>query len=306
LKISERTPALLQAASIASSQGKENKLSKAKLKRNPYTKQISKKFEKLVDVMYTLRSEEGCPWDRAQSLADLRQYVLEEAYEVLQAMDQANFPSLKEELGDLMFQVIFLSQLMQEENEFTLSDVLENVIEKMISRHPHVFGTTTAGSPEQALQNWESMKDRQKALMKGSERSILDGIPLQLPALQQALMISSKAVRVGFEWDTEEDVWKKLDEEIQEFKEAQTYEHCAEELGDILFTIVNIARKRKMNPEDALRVANEKFRQRFGELEKRVYSRDKQLKDMTLAEMDAIWEEIKEERKKRDGEIQGK
>ena len=281
-------------------------MAKAKLKRNPYTKQISEKFEKLVDVMYTLRSEEGCPWDRAQSLPDLRQYVLEEAYEVLQAMDQANFPSLREELGDLMFQVIFLSQMMQEENKFTLSDVLENVIEKMISRHPHVFGSSTAGSPEQALQNWESMKDRQKALKKGSERSILDGVPLQLPALQQALMISSKAVRVGFEWDTEEDVWKKLDEEIQEFKEAETIEHCAEELGDILFTIVNIARKRKINPEDALRVANEKFRDRFGKLEKRVYSRNKQLKDMTLEEMDAIWEEIKEETRAGDREIQGK
>ena len=280
-------------------------MSKLKLKRNPYSKQISKKLENLLDVTYTLRSEEGCPWDRAQSLPDLRQYVLEETYEVLQAMDQTNLPGLKEELGDLLFQVIFLSQMMQEQGQFTLLEVLENVIEKMISRHPHVFGSSSAGSPEQALQSWESMKDRQKALKKGSERSILDGIPLQLPALQQALMISTKAVRVGFEWDTEEDVWKKLDEEIREFKEAATDEHRAEELGDILFTIVNVARKRKINPEDALRVANEKFRTRFGKLEKRVYSRNQQLTDLTLAEMDAIWEEIKEEFRKGFGESEG-
>jgi MazG family protein len=282
---------------------RKNKLSRLKLKINPLSKGISKKLERLVDVMYTLRSEDGCPWDRAQTLGDLRQYVLEETYEVLQAMDQENLSALQEELGDLLFQVIFLSQMMQERNEFTLTEVLENVIEKMISRHPHVFGTSSAESAEQALQNWESMKDRQKALKKGAERSILDGVPLQLPALQQALMISAKAVRVGFEWDTEEDVWKKLDEEIREFKEAETEEDREEELGDILFTIVNVARKKKINPEDALRAANEKFRQRFGKLEKRVYSQNKQLQDLTLSEMDAIWDEIKKESQK--GETEG-
>ena len=266
-----------------------------KIKRNPYAKQIARKLEKLVDVMHTLRSEEGCPWDRAQSLRDLRQYLLEETYEVLQAMDQSNLPSLKEELGDLMFQVVFLSQMMQEQSAFTLLEVLDTVTEKMISRHPHVFGKSQAKSPEQALQNWESMKDQQKALKQGSDRSILEGIPLHLPALLQALMISAKVVRVGFEWETEEDVWKKLEEEFREFREAQTEEHRAEEFGDILFTMVNIARKQKINPEDALRTANEKFRERFGKLEKRFYAQNKQLSDLTLAEMDAIWEEIKKE-----------
>jgi MazG family protein len=266
-----------------------------KIKQNPYSKKISKKLEKLVDVMHTLRSEEGCPWDRAQSLGDLRQYVLEETYEVLQAMDQTNLPALKEELGDLMFQVVFLSQMMQEQNAFTLLDVLDAVTRKMVSRHPHVFGASQASSPEQALKNWESMKDQQKARQKGSDRSILDGIPLHLPALQQALMISAKVVRVGFEWETEEDVWKKLEEEFREFREAETKEHRAEELGDILFTMVNIARKQKINPEDALRSANEKFRERFAKLEKRVYGQNKQLGDLSLAEMDAIWEQIKKE-----------
>ncbi len=212
-----------------------------------------------------------------------------------------NLPGLKEELGDLLFQVVFLSQMMQEQNAFTLLEVLEALIEKMISRHPHVFGNSPARSPEQALQNWESMKDQQKAQTKGVNRSILDGIPVNLPALQQALMISSKVVRVGFEWETEQDVWRKLEEEIQEFKEAGTDEERAEELGDILFTMVNIARKRSINPEDALRMSNEKFRARFGKLEKRVYEQDKQLSDLTLAEMDLLWEEIK----KSDREIQG-
>ena len=132
---------------------------KKKIKRNPHAKEISKKLEKLVDVMYTLRSEDGCPWDRAQSMKDLRQYVLEEAYEVLQAMDQQNLPGLKEELGDLIFQIIFLSQMMQERSAFTLGDVIDGVTEKMLGRHPHVFGSSKAGSPEQALANWEAMKD---------------------------------------------------------------------------------------------------------------------------------------------------
>ena len=267
------------------------------MKRNPHSEVICKKLEELVDVMFTLRSKEGCPWDRAQSLTDLRQYVLEETYEVLHAMDQKNRAGLKEELGDLLFQVVFISQMMQEEDVFNLSDVLQAVNEKMVSRHPHVFGDSSAESPEQALQNWESMKDRQKAATRGSSRSILDGIAPHLPALQQALMISAKVVRVGFEWETEADVWKKLEEEIREFQEAQTQQEIEEELGDILFTMVNIARKRNINPEDALRTANQKFSERFGKLEKRVYEQNKQLSDLSLAEMDAIWEEVKKESK---------
>ena len=265
------------------------------IKRNPHAEEISKKFEKLVDIMYTLRSEEGCPWDRAQSLGDLRQYVLEETYEVLQAMDQNNRINLREELGDLLFQVVFLAQMMQEDHAFHLGDVLEAVTEKMLSRHPHVFGDSTAKSPEQALQNWESMKDQQKAQTRGANRSILDGIPIHLPSLQQALMISTKAVRVGFEWETEQDIWKKLQEEMEEFQAAKTDEEKSEEMGDILFTIVNIARKNKIHPEDALRSANQKFRQRFGKLEKKVYEQNQQLSELTLSQMDAIWEEVKKE-----------
>jgi len=267
-----------------------------KIKRNPFAVKISKKLEKLVDIMYTLRSEDGCPWDRAQSLEDLRQYLLEEAYEVLQAMDQQDVPALKEELGDLMFQIVFLSQMMQEREAFTMADILESVTQKMLARHPHVFGNSAARSPEQALANWEAMKDQAKAAEKGTDRSIIDGVPIHLPALQQALMISSKVVRVGFEWETESDVWKKLEEEIKEFHQATSQEEKTEEMGDILFTIVNIARKSGINPEDALRNSNVKFRDRFSKLEKRVYQQGKQLQDLNLRELDQIWEEVKKER----------
>jgi MazG family protein len=271
-------------------------VSRKKIKVNPHARKIGKAVEKLANVMYTLRSEGGCPWDRAQTLQDLRQYVLEEAYEVLQALDQNNLHALKEELGDLMFQVVFLSQMMQETEEFNLADVIAHVTHKMLTRHPHVFGDQNAESPEQALANWEAMKDQAKAQQKGVNRSILDGLPIHLPALQQALMISSKVVRVGFEWETESDVWKKLDEEIQEFHEAASKEQKAEEMGDILFTIVNIARKNGIHPEDALRTSNEKFRDRFTKLERKIYEQGKQLQDVNLAEMDKIWEEIKKQK----------
>jgi len=270
--------------------------SRKKIKRNPHARQIGRALEKLADIMYTLRSDDGCPWDRAQSLRDLRQYVLEESYEVLQALDQNNLHALKEELGDLMFQAVFLSQMMQEKNEFNLRDVIEYVTQKMLIRHPHVFGNKSAGSPEQALANWEAMKDQAKAQQQGSNRSILDGLPVHLPALQQALMISSKVVRVGFEWESEADVWKKLQEEIQEFHSATSPEEKAEEMGDILFTIVNVARKNGINPEDALRESNAKFRHRFTALEKKVYAQGKQLQDLNLDQLDEIWEEVKKMR----------
>jgi len=223
--------------------------------------------------------------------------LLEEAYEVLQAMDQEDVAGLREELGDLIFQIVFLSQMMQERDQFSLLQVLEGVTSKMLSRHPHVFGTMGATSPDEALANWEAMKDQSKAAKKGAARSILEGIPLHLPSLLQALLISSKVVRVGFEWETEADVWKKLEEEIQEFHQAETTEEKVEEMGDILFTIVNIARKNKINPEDALRTANAKFRNRFSKLEREVYEQGKQLQDLSLQEMDQIWEKIKESAK---------
>lgn len=264
-----------------------------KMKKNPYAKEIAQKFEALVDVLFTLRSESGCPWDRAQSLKDLKQYLLEETYELLQALDQEQELAMREELGDLLFQVVFIAQVMQERGSFTLLEALDQLMQKMIGRHPHVFGEVKAGTPEQALASWESMKDQEKALSKGRDRSILDGVPLKLPALLQAYLISSKVARIGFDWETEADVWKKMEEEVREFQTAGSVEAKEEEFGDLLFTMVNIARKNGISPEDALRAANAKFKRRFMELEKQIYLENKALKDLTLEDLDQIWERIK-------------
>lgn len=266
-----------------------------KLKKNPHSRRIGKRFEMLVDLMYTLRSEEGCPWDRAQSLHDLKQYLLEETYELLETLDEGKEEGVREELGDLMFQVVFLSQMMQERGAFTLAEVLDQFLDKMIGRHPHVFGAVKAKSPEQALESWEGMKQKQYTDTKGKKRSLLLGVPRNLPALLQANLISSKVARVGFDWKSEKEVWKKFREEMKEFQDSNSAAEREEEMGDMLFTLVNVARKNKINPEDALRAANTKFRKRFTLLEQRVHASGRELKDLSLKELDAIWEEVKDE-----------
>jgi tetrapyrrole methylase family protein/MazG family protein len=266
--------------------------SKIKLKKNPHSKEIAKKFEKLVDVVFTLRSEGGCPWDRAQSLPDLKQYLLEECYELLEALDQQKESAIREELGDVFFQVLFLSQMMQEQGTFTLLNVVNHLLEKMIGRHPHVFGDTKAGTPDEAIANWESRKGKEITEREG-RHSLLQGVPADLPALLQANVISTKVARVGFDWESEEEVWKKFEEELTEFRDAATPAEKEEELGDILFTLVNIARKNKINPEDALRAANAKFRRRFNALEEKVKAQKKQLTEMNAKELDLIWDDVK-------------
>jgi MazG family protein len=263
-----------------------------KLKKNPRSKGIGKKFSKLVDVMYTLRSKDGCPWDRAQSLKDLKQYLLEETYELLEALDREEVNGILEELGDLLFQVVFLGQIMQEKKSFSLLEVEGRLLDKMIGRHPHVFAGARANSPQHALAQWEAMKIRGTPGVE-ARPSLLQGVPRNLPALHQAHLISSKVARVGFDWNSEGEVWKKFREEIREFRDASSKRKKEEEMGDMLFTLVNIARKNQIHPEDALRAANEKFRDRFNRLEKRVRSRKKELRDLSLKEMDQIWDEIK-------------
>jgi len=245
--------------------------------------------------MYTLRSEHGCAWDRAQTIRDLKQYLLEETYELLQTLDHEDAENMAEELGDLLFQIVFLSQVMQERGAFTLLEVLDRLCDKMISRHPHVFGSVQAPSPEQALASWETMKNWEKAAKEGSGRSVLKGIPAGLPALLQAHMISSKVARIGFDWQQEEDVWEKFREEMKEFLQAESREQKEEEFGDLLFTFVNVARKHQINAEDALRLANAKFTKRFAALEKEVHSQNKDWKELTLQELDEIWEQIKKD-----------
>ncbi len=270
-------------------------MKKPKLKKNPHSRQIARKFEELVDVMYTLRSEGGCPWDRAQTLDDLRQYLLEEAYEVLQTLDEENESAMSEELGDLLLQVVFLAQIMQERRSFTLLEVLDHILSKMIARHPHVFGTVKAESPDAALASWESMKSQETVKKTGKRRSLLEGVPLHLPALLQAHLISAKVGRVGFDWKREKDVWRKFREELKEFQLARSHKHKEEEMGDMLFTLANIARKNKINPEDALRRANAKFRKRFNMLEERVRAESRDWKELGLKDLDAIWDRVKKE-----------
>jgi MazG family protein len=265
---------------------------KIKLKKNPHSEQIAKKFEELVDVVFTLRSEGGCPWDRAQSLPDLKQYLLEECYELLEALDQQKESAMREELGDVLFQVLFLSQMMQEQGAFTLLDVVNHLLEKMIGRHPHVFGDLKAGTPDEAIASWESRKGKEITEREG-RHSLLQGVPLNLPALLQANVISSKVARVGFDWENEQEVWKKFEEELKEFRDASSPAEKEEELGDILFTLVNIARKNKINPEDALRAANAKFRKRFDALEEKVKAQKKQWTEMQAKDLDAIWNDVK-------------
>ncbi len=284
---------LLASLAQAGTPALQNQLTKVKkLKKNPHSRAIGLQFEKLVDLMYTLRSENGCPWDRAQSLKDLRQYLLEETYELLQALDEENVMDMKEEMGDLLFQIVFLCQMMQERRAFTLLDVMEHLVHKMIARHPHVFADVKAKTPERALASWESMKQKQLS-EQGRRRSLLQGVPIHLPALLQANLISSKVARVGFDWKTEKDVWKKFDEEAGEFRRAGSRKEKQEELGDLLFTLTNVARKNKINPEDALREANAKFRKRFALLELEVERAGKTLADLSLLELDAIWTKIK-------------
>jgi MazG family protein len=269
-------------------------MTKIKRQTNPYSKEIGQKFKKLVDVMYTLRSDQGCPWDRAQTIQDLKQFLLEEAYEVIQELDQGNEVGLLEELGDLILEIVFIAQIMQERDAFNLSEVLDRLNDKMIRRHPHVFGSVKAGSPEEAIAHWESMKSKEGE-KNGQKRSLLQGVPVNLPALLQANLISTKVARVGFDWEIERDVWKKLEEELTEFQEADTPDKKQEEMGDILFTIVNIARKNKINPEDALRIANSKFSRRFRRLEEKVQSSNRNWKDLNLEQLDVLWEEAKKE-----------
>ncbi|MBN2655230.1 MAG: nucleoside triphosphate pyrophosphohydrolase, partial [Nitrospirae bacterium] len=215
-------------------------------------------FKKLVDIMTALRSKNGCPWDREQTRASLTPFLVEETYEVLDAIERNNPDEIKEELGDLLFQIIFHCQVAKEAGEFDINDVINIISQKMIHRHPHVFGDEKFETSEEVLKQWEERKKEE-----GKQRnSILEGIPSQMPALLRAQRIQSRAARVGFDWDKKDDVVKKLDEEITEFKEALGSEDqnaMQDELGDVFFSLVNIARFIGVNPEEALRRTISKF-----------------------------------------------
>ena len=253
--------------------------------------EIKSEFARLVQIMERLRQEDGCPWDREQTYKSLRQYLLEETYEVLELIDAGNYDELKNELGDLLLQVIFQSQIAGEEGRFTNFDVLKKINEKLIHRHSNVFGNVVVRNAEEQTVNWEKMKKKED-----KDRSVIDGVPKQLSALLRAYRMQSKAATVGFDWENVHQVWEKVEEEINELKQSiddNSPQEIEMEFGDLLFAMVNLSRFINVNPEDALRMAIEKFSARFRQMEKEVADSNKSLHDMKLEQMDEIWEEIK-------------
>jgi XTP/dITP diphosphohydrolase len=248
-----------------------------------------KEFDEFVEIVKKLRLE--CPWDKIQTHLSLRRCLLEETYEVLEAIDHNNMNELKKELGDLLLQVVFHANIAEETNEFTLKEIIESEKKKLIDRHPHVFGDVKVTGSEEVKRNWENLKKKE------GRRSVLDGIPEELPALLKAYRIQEKASKVGFDWKDEEPVLNKITEELDELKEnvnnETSHENIEDEFGDLLFSIVNYARFLKVNPEDALRRTVKKFRERFNKIEDHARENQLEMNDMSLEEMDLIWEKSK-------------
>ncbi len=272
---------------------------------------MSKTFTDLVALMDRLRSPGGCPWDREQTYATLAPMLLEEAYEAFDALEEARQgrpDDLREELGDLLFQITFFARVAAERGEFTIEDVIEQVHAKMVRRHPHVFGDTTAGDSAEVLRNWEAIKAEEKRAagkLKGDAAgaSILDGVSTKAPALMEAHQLSTKAARVGFDWQRVEDIFDKLQEEIDELRAAisthadtnteAAHTRVREEIGDLLFVVTNIARHMQVEPEAALKLTNRKFRRRFGYIESKLREQSRKFAETTLDELEELWQEAK-------------
>lgn len=252
-------------------------------------------IEKLVTLMERLRGPKGCPWDREQTLGSLVPFIIEEAYEVVSAIDAKDPAEIKEELGDLLFQIIFCARITEEAGEFALADIIDASYEKMVRRHPHVFGESRADTSEEVLKRWAEIKKDEKKEKK-KEEGYLEGIPEVLPALLRAHKISQKAARAGFDWKSVSEVMEKLAEETGEFKKAVEQKDAAgmeEELGDLLFTMVNVGRFLEVNPEDALRKTIGKFITRFHHIEKSLNEKGADLASTPMEEMERLWQEAK-------------
>ena len=264
---------------------------------------MSEKFDELVAVMERLRAPGGCPWDAEQTYASLSQYLLEEAYETFDAIQEADATgdttNLKEELGDLLLQVIFHSTIAKEKGDFTLDEVAEAVSKKLVLRHPHVFGDAKLARAQDVLDNWDTLKaNERKASGKKTKESgsILDDVPINFPALLEALKVTSKGAKVGFDWESTDQVFAKLDEEVAELKNGiatGNKENVEAEIGDLLFVIVNLARKLDVEPETALQRTNRKFRKRFKFIEDELRSVGRELGECSLQEMDDLWNKAK-------------
>ncbi|MCL6473140.1 MAG: nucleoside triphosphate pyrophosphohydrolase [Firmicutes bacterium] len=247
--------------------------------------------EKLIEIMATLRGAQGCPWDKEQTHESLKRYLIEEAYEIIDTIDAGDPEHLKEELGDLLLQIVFHAQIAAEEKNFDMKDVLEGIITKLIRRHPHVFGEVEVTSARDVIKNWEEIKSREK-----EEKSVIAGIPKSLPALLYAYKLQSKAARIGFDWESVEGVLEKITEEVSELKSArQGNGKVEEEVGDLLFAIVNVARHLDVDPELALKETCSKFERRFKYMEGESRKIGKNLADMSLLEKDKLWDKAKEE-----------
>ena len=274
---------------------------------------MPKTFDDLVELMDRLRSPGGCPWDREQTYATLAPMLLEEAYEAFDALEEARLgrpDDLREELGDLLFQITFFARVAKERGEFTIDDVIQQVHEKMVRRHPHVFADVEAGDSAEVLKNWEAIKAEEKRAAgkaKGlsEDVSILDGVSTKAPALMEAHQISTKVARVGFDWKDVEEIFAKLHEELDELREAISihadtnneadHAHVREEIGDLLFVITNIARRLNVEPEAALKLSNRKFRRRFNYIEKKLREQNLKFEDTTIAVLEELWQGAKKE-----------
>ena len=243
--------------------------------------------------MARLRGPGGCPWDREQTFESIKPYTLEETYEVLDAVDRRDWDELRAELGDFMLQAVFYAQMAADEKLFDIGDSLDAINEKLIRRHPHIFGEESAATGEEVLKIWEQVKSQERAKKAAG---LLDSVPRALPALVEARQITSRASRVGFDWPNIEEVFAKLDEERAEFAEARergSQEQIEDELGDLLFSVVNLARFVKVDPEQALRKTNAKFRQRFGHVERRLTAQGREVAGTSIEELEALWQEAK-------------
>jgi MazG family protein len=252
---------------------------------------MSAAFDRLVKIMDELR--EQCPWDRKQTIQSLRQLTLEEVYELTDSITENNWKGIKEELGDLLLHIVFYARISGEEGQFTLDEMIHAICDKLVSRHPHIYGDVLVENDEDVKRNWEKLK------LKEGKKSVLSGVPKGLPSLIKAMRLQEKARQVGFEWENKEQVWEKVEEEVREMKEAIQHNDpvkIEEEFGDVLFSLVNFARFLNVDAENALEITNKKFIARFTQMEQLALAKGKDLNHMSLEEMDSIWNEIKQQR----------
>jgi MazG family protein len=255
------------------------------------------KFQRLVEIMARLRAPGGCPWDREQTFDSIKKYTLEETYEVLDAIDRQDWADLRDELGDFLLQAVFYGQMASDQKLFDIGDSLDAIIDKLIRRHPHVFADENAETGSQVKKRWDEIKAEERRRKPSTPQGLLDTVPRALPALVEAQQITSRAAGVGFDWNNAAEVLAKLDEELAEFECARMTaapEQLEDELGDMLFVIVNLARFVKVDPEQALRATNAKFRRRFGHVERRLAEQGRQVSGTPIEELEALWQEAKQ------------